>query len=600
MGYPHSSGVRPRWKFLRLRDSMLDLFTVFSKGGVVLYTSSAYMMRPAGVDHLVANYFVEARLGEPVATIGSQKFHWAFANELDLVFVVSGAKWGGLPEDASAELRRGASRTAAGSVCSAYRTRVLEYLAVQTPPACDVSAFGFDAEYEATLKAVEAKYAMQSKARAPRRFEETKKYQNSLEAAKRTLVKPRLSDGPDGEPTSPTKCRGKGKPSAEATPKSVGGKKGRVWTGQVSASRMKALDYSDAGHDDATSLETLVNKNETGAFNADGTYEVKDIEASPVKAKASRFMGLLHSLTGHHVISADELEPVLATLKEHLVNKNVANDIAAQLCDSVKAAIGGKRLGRFQTLASAVSETLREAVTRILTPGASVDLLKEIHAANLAKRPYVMAFVGVNGVGKSTNLSKTCFWLLQNRKRVLIAACDTFRSGAVEQLGVHARNLVRLQAGDVSLFQRGYGKDSAAIAREAIAFAHKNGFDVVLIDTAGRMQNNGSLMKALAKLVADNHPDKVIFVGEALVGNEAVDQLTRFNLALADHSGAAAPRRIDGILLTKFDTIDDKVGAALSMAYTARAPILFVGTGQTYTDLKKMNVGHVVNALIGA
>lgn len=99
-------------------------------------------------------------------------------------------------------------------------------------------------------------------------------------------------------------------------------------------------------------------------------------------------------------------------------------------------------------------------------------------------------------------------------------------------------------------------------------------------------------------MVTVNDPDKIIFVGEALVGNEAVDQLTKFNAALKDFSGRAHPRHIDGMILTKFDTIDDKVGAALSMTYTTGQPILFVGTGQTYTDLKNMKVSHVVQSLL--
>ncbi|KAG0042489.1 hypothetical protein BGZ83_000397 [Gryganskiella cystojenkinii] len=105
-------------------------------------------------------------------------------------------------------------------------------------------------------------------------------------------------------------------------------------------------------------------------------------------------------------------------------------------------------------------------------------------------------------------------------------------------------------------------------------------------------------LPTLGLLVTVNNPDKIIFVGEALVGNEAVDQLTKFNAALKDYSGLANPRHIDGMILTKFDTIDDKVGAALSMTYTTGQPILFVGTGQTYTDLKNMKVSHVVASLL--
>ncbi|CAG8665071.1 19487_t:CDS:2, partial [Rhizophagus irregularis] len=192
----------------------------------------------------------------------------------------------------------------------------------------------------------------------------------------------------------------------------------------------------------------------------------------------------------------------------------------------------------------------------------------------------------------STNLSKTCFWLLQNGLKVLIAACDTFRSGAVEQLRVHVRNLNALgQNSNVELYERGYRKDAARIAKDAINYAKINKFDVVLIDTAGQRTINASL-------VSVNNPDKIIFVGEALVGNEAVDQLTKFNQALKDFSGLQNPRHIDGMILTKFDTVDDKVGAALSMTYTTGQPILFVGTGQTYTDLKNMRVGHIIHSLL--
>lgn len=184
--------------------------------------------------------------------------------------------------------------------------------------------------------------------------------------------------------------------------------------------------------------------------------------------------------------------------------------------------------------------------------------------------------VGVNGVGKSTSLAKVAYWLLQHGLSVTLAACDTFRSGAVEQLRTHGCRL------GVPVFDR------IRAARS----------DVVLVDTAGRMQDNEPLMRALSKLINLNAPDLVLFVGEALVGNDALDQLTKFNHKLADLSTAPTARLIDGILLTKFDTIDDKVGAALSMVYTSGAPVMFVGCGQTYTDLKKLNVKSIVKTLL--
>lgn len=143
---------------------------------------------------------------------------------------------------------------------------------------------------------------------------------------------------------------------------------------------------------------------------------------------------------------------------------------------------------------------MESSLRKILTPTSSSDLLREIDAVTSPgtlslqhRRPYVISIVGVNGVGKSTNLSKICFFLLENKYKVLVVACDTFRSGAVEQLAVHVRNLKELSAREgskVELYQKGYGKDAANVAKDAVAFAAQEGFDVVLIDTAGRRHND--------------------------------------------------------------------------------------------------------------
>lgn len=133
------------------------------------------------------------------------------------------------------------------------------------------------------------------------------------------------------------------------------------------------------------------------------------------------------------------------------------------------------------------------------------------------------------------------------------------------------------------------------IAQAAVKQATEEGTDVVLIDTAGRMQNNEPLMRALAKLVNINTPDLVLFVGEALVGNDGVDQLQFFNQTLVDNTDPV--RSVDGIVLTKYDTIDDKVGAAVSMVYKTGQPIVFVGVGQHYSSLKRLDVAEVVQQL---
>merc|ERR1711899_189991 len=185
-------------------------------------------------------------------------------------------------------------------------------------------------------------------------------------------------------------------------------------------------------------------------------------------------------------------------------------------------------------------ESMNTSLMDILTPSRRVDIIRDVREAKSNNRPYVITFCGVNGVGKSTNLAKICFWLVENKFRVMVAACDTFRAGAVEQLKTHGKRLNNIYPSQnqpdkkpvVEIYDKGYGKDAAGIAMEAISSAKTNHYDVVLIDTAGRMQDNEPLMRSLSKLVAINTPDLVLFVGEALVGNDAIDQVTKFNRSL--------------------------------------------------------------------
>lgn len=236
-------------------------------------------------------------------------------------------------------------------------------------------------------------------------------------------------------------------------------------------------------------------------------------------------------------------------------------------------------------------DSIKEALQQVLTPNRSVHLLREIEVVRREKKTYVISLVGVNGVGKSTSLSKLAYWLVQHKFTIMVAACDTFRSGAVEQLRTHCQRL------KIQLFDRGYDKDPATVAHEAIKQADRQGIDIVLIDTAGRMQDNEPLMRSLAKLINVNKPDLVLFVGEALLGNEATIQLKAFERRLCDLS-LHKSSIIDGIILSKFDTIDDKVGSALSMVYSSGIPILFVGCGQTYADLRTFSIESVIDLLL--
>ncbi|KAJ2462161.1 hypothetical protein GGI03_004655 [Coemansia sp. RSA 2337] len=620
---------------------MLDQFTIATKGGIVLWSKAYAPITHRPVDSLVQDVLIQStRLDSSSSSkyhAGTYSLQWTFANELNVIFIAVYQKILQLPylEDLLHHVKKH------------FVTRFEQEIKLLVDSECTVfpDFSDFEQEFEQVWRAVEDRETKERisgrQGGVPRKFEDTKKFQTTAKGAKLELEELAQSSEMDLGRKTGGKMRSWNERGIAASDDSKGvtaaskkGKKGkkakenRVWDGQVTKESMKALDFSsekDSEHEGGShAIASLVDEGARGERTADGIYEVADVAERSVSGDSDSFVllgdsaldnkedsndraasgggifGIFKSLTSGRVLTADVLAEPMARMREHLANKNVAADVAEEICQTVARGMVGVRVGGLQNIRRLVEQSMETALTRILTPVSSTDIIRDIEQAQLQHRPYTMAFVGVNGVGKSTNLSKVCYWLLQNNKRVLIAACDTFRSGAVEQLRVHVRNLRALSESNqnVEIFERGYGKDSATIAKDAIAFGAANSFDVVLIDTAGRMQDNEPLMRALAKLVSVNSPDKILFVGEALVGNEAVDQLEKFNQALRDFSGQSKPRHIDGIILTKFDTIDDRVGAALSMTYTTGQPIIFVGTGQTYTDLRKMNVSQVIRALL--
>ncbi|KAK3693605.1 hypothetical protein B0T22DRAFT_401698 [Podospora appendiculata] len=300
------------------------------------------------------------------------------------------------------------------------------------------------------------------------------------------------------------------------------------------------------------------------------TSSKTDAGSGVVGSSLSAISGLFRNVVGGKVMTREDLDKAIKGMEEHLLKKNVAREAAVRLCEGVEKELVGVKTGSFESINARIQKAMEASLIKMLTPTSSLDLLREIDsitappATSLRKaRPYVMSIVGVNGVGKSTNLSKICFFLLQNRYKVLIAAGDTFRSGAVEQLAVHVRNLKELTAregGKVELYQKGYGKDAATVAKDAVTFAAQEGFDVVLIDTAGRRHNDQRLMSSLEKFAKFAQPDKILMVGEALVGTDSVAQARNFNAAFG------AGRSLDGFIISKCDTVGDMVGTLVSIA----------------------------------
>ncbi|KAJ6443896.1 Signal recognition particle receptor subunit alpha [Purpureocillium lavendulum] len=355
-------------------------------------------------------------------------------------------------------------------------------------------------------------------------------------------------------------------------------------------------DLGDEVHDMLATAEA----NKAAAASAQGESSRGGLLGSGVNA----ISGLFRNVVGGKTLTKEDLDKAMKGMEEHLLRKNVAREAAVRLCEGVQKELVGVKTGSFEGINAKIQTAMESSLTKMLTPTSSLDLLREIDAVtappatSLRKaRPYVISIVGVNGVGKSTNLSKICFFLLQNKYKVLIAAGDTFRSGAVEQLAVHVRNLKELTAregGHVELYQKGYGKDAAAVAKDAVAHAAHEGFDVVLIDTAGRRHNDQRLMSSLEKFAKFAQPDKILMVGEALVGTDSVAQARNFNAAFG------SVRSLDGFIISKCDTVGDMVGTLVSLVHATNVPVLFVGVGQHYSDLRNFSVKWAVEKLLSS
>ncbi|XP_063385381.1 signal recognition particle receptor subunit alpha homolog [Cydia fagiglandana] len=605
---------------------MLDLFSIFSKGGIVLwcFQGTSEIFSPS-VNALIRSVILQERSGNTTFNHNSLTLQYKLDNEFELVFVVAYQRI----------LQLSYVDKFLNDVHLEFRDKYKNELQVGH----HMGDFDFKACFDAVLRGCEQWAKSQAKIpKQMRTFEDSQKSKKTVasmierkgeEKGKKSvkIVEAKLTNGKPEEPeeddTDVLAARAKlaqklnkTKKEVKKSPKSPKvekdrTKKPRVWELGGGTRDLPELDFStDKPEDSNIIADTHLVGKMTGAIrdlevdSEESSSEEEEEQSAPSPKKTGGMFSIFKGLVGSKALSAEAMQPVLDKMRDHLIAKNVAADIANKLCESVANKLEGKVLGTFDSVAKTIKATLTESLVQILSPRRRVDILRDAMHAKQEGRPYVMAFCGVNGVGKSTNLAKICFWLIENDMSVLIAACDTFRAGAVEQLRTHTRHLNALHPSQnhsrtmVQLYEKGYGKDAAGIAMEAIRYAADSKIDVVLIDTAGRMQDNEPLMRALAKLIKVNEPDMVLFVGEALVGNEAVDQLVKFNQALADHSSTANPHTIDGIVLTKFDTIDDKVGAAISMTYITGQPIVFVGTGQTYTDLKALNANAVVHALM--
>jgi fused signal recognition particle receptor len=281
-------------------------------------------------------------------------------------------------------------------------------------------------------------------------------------------------------------------------------------------------------------------------------------------------------------VSEDDLEKVLDRLFFSLVECDVAVPVAESLVERLRSELTGLKVRRGARLEGVVKDALARALTDLLSAAEPVDFLKEVAEAKAGGEVFKVVLLGPNGHGKTLTAAKLARLLLNHGFTAVLACSDTFRAGAEEQLEEHARRL------GVRVIKHRYGADPAAVAFDAVAHARARGINAVIVDTAGRMQTDASLMEEMRKIVRVVEPHLKVFVGDALTGNDALDQALRFNGAVG----------IDGSILTKVDA-DAKGGAAVSIIYATRKPILFLGVGQRYEDLMPFNPTWLIDRLLG-
>jgi fused signal recognition particle receptor len=281
-------------------------------------------------------------------------------------------------------------------------------------------------------------------------------------------------------------------------------------------------------------------------------------------------------------LSENNLEDAVWQLQMILIQNDVAVEVAEQICELTKKKLLGSRAGRLENLSKLFKEAIHDSVLEILTPEHPLDPIEFVRNKKEKGELTTILFVGVNGTGKTTTLAKMANLFKKNGFSVVIAAGDTFRAGSIEQLERHAERL------DIRVIKQDYGADAAAIAFDAIAHAKAKHIDIVLIDSAGRMQSNKNLLEEMKKITRVANPDLKLFVGDALAGNDALSQANEFHKAIG----------IDGAILTKVDA-DPSGGAALSIAYVTGRPVVFIGVGQEYDDIQQFDPNWFTQRLVG-
>lgn len=268
-------------------------------------------------------------------------------------------------------------------------------------------------------------------------------------------------------------------------------------------------------------------------------------------------------------------------LKDVLIKNEVAVKTADDICKLLTFELMNAEHTRFSNTKNLILLSLRKVLLSILSPPQKIDLIQMVEDSKKKETPLIIAFFGVNGVGKTLSIAKIGKYLQEKGYSSIFAAGDTYRAGSIQQIQKHGEKL------GIRVIAQTYGADAAAVSYDAINHAISRNIDVVLIDTAGRIETSSNLMAELQKICKVTNPDLKIFVGDALTGNALISQVKLFNEKVG----------IDAAVLNKIDA-DVKGGAAVSVTHISKKPIIFIGTGQDYEDLQSFIPEKIIDNIL--
>lgn len=295
----------------------------------------------------------------------------------------------------------------------------------------------------------------------------------------------------------------------------------------------------------------------------------------------SAFSNAAKSL-GEKELNDKDIETILYELEISLMESDVASEVIDTIKSDLKTQLLGSKVDK-KEIEKFVKDRLISNISSLFDAAGTIDLFELINEKKKTVQPFLILFVGINGTGKTTSLAKMAHMLQQAKYSVVVAAADTFRAGAIEQLREHTNRL------NLKLVAQNYNSDPAAVARDAVLYAKSHKMDCVLIDTAGRMQTSKNLMEQISKITKVVNPDFKIFVGDSLAGNDTVNQAREF----FEHV------KFNGSILTKSDA-DARGGAALSIVKITSTPVLYLGVGQEYSDLKPFDKEIFLETVFGS